>query len=574
MKNNAYFFKIKSFLMIMFSVCIIMLSLSSCDMITGTSNNNNNTDSEIYSLTLVAHYSDEDITGNEYYRTFSDDASVEAFLDDLQFHFDYGYINCGYYTEKDRGGILAFDGDGLVTDEFKQYILTNKPNKVSIYRECDPADATLTLVYEGGTETHNVKMYDVFNMEDLIIPEKYGYKFLGWSVYEDGSLPSSTIMIENFESVYYAKHVPFDVRVALYDSEESSYGTNIVLQYDSHYKLKFEERDGYNFVGYFSDKDGQGTQFTDKKGDSLTPLSLLNETDNYSERIKMYSHYVTADKHTVTLDNDNLINSFTVTYMDAYGKETRLPVSRSATEAKRFEYVYPHDIPKGYYFAGWYEDYQCSKKYDFSQTLTSDITLYPYFKKMPENVVGTIGQKNDEIIFSANSSASTTRRYAVAEDAILRIVVHSSISSGSKKEVYFNVYNSTNGLSLLLGTLVDGATASSVSDIKVKAGDVLHLSAETNGDPISVYFEFSGFTEPEGSYADIPKSIEFDVTNGNHYTLKVYQKFGMEFKGYYTEPNGNGTRCTDENGASLDTYEFASDVKLYPYYEPITETEQ
>ncbi len=573
MKNTVYSYKITKLLTILFSVCAVILSICACDIIGGTNSSNNNTEPETYNLTIIAYYSDEDTTGTNYNTSFYDDASIESYLDNMYFPFDYGYVNCGYFTEKNRNGILAFDENGKVTDGFKQYILKNKPTQVSIYRECDPADTTLTLVYEGETKTYNVKMFDYLGHGELFVPEKYGYEFCGWSIYEDGSFPSKDILVEKFDSVYYAKFVPFDVRITLYDTAKSSHGTYQKLQYDNNYTLNYEEREGYNFVGYFSEDNGAGTQFTDKKGESLAPWSLLNETDKYSDRINLYAHYVTAEKYTIAVKNDNLVNSFTVTYMDAYGKETRFPVERIATEAKKFEYVYPHDIPSGYYFSGWYEDSEFRKKYDFSQTLTSNITLYPRFLEIPKNMTGVIRGGKNEAIFSANSSANTTKRYVVAEDATVRIVVHASLPH-SKTEIYFGVYNYTSGQTIISGKLSEGRTVSSVNEIKLKAGDILHLSAETNGDPVSVYFEFDGFTEPVGAYADIPDCLEFEVTGGNHYKVKVYPKFDMEFMGYYTAPNGNGTRCTDKKGASLDTYEFASDVKLYPYYEPVEESNQ
>lgn len=40
-------------------------------------------------------------------------------------------------------------------------------------------------------------------------------------------------------------------------------------------------------------------------------------------------------------------------------------------------------------------------------------------------------------------------------------------------------------------------------------------------------------------------------------------------KAYYTEPNGKGTRLTDERGASLGKYAYDSDSRAYAYYKPI-----
>ena len=95
---------------------------------------------------------------------------------------------------------------------------------------------------------------------------------------------------------------------------------------------------------------------------------------------------------------------------------------------------------------------------------------------------------------------------------------------------------------------------------------MLTLSVTGEGDPQSVRFMFYGFTEPVGTYAVLPEYFEYDVTNGNSYQLDVFPKYGYEFQGYYTKPNGEGTKVTDENGKSIVAYDFESDIKLYPYY--------
>lgn len=57
-----------------------------------------------------------------------------------------------------------------------------------------------------------------------------------------------------------------------------------------------------------------------------------------------------------------------------------------------------------------------------------------------------------------------------------------------------------------------------------------------------------------------------EVTYGDNYSLPVQKIKDFSFKGYYTKPNGEGTRLTDEQGNSIDAYLFARDITAYPYY--------
>lgn len=56
------------------------------------------------------------------------------------------------------------------------------------------------------------------------------------------------------------------------------------------------------------------------------------------------------------------------------------------------------------------------------------------------------------------------------------------------------------------------------------------------------------------------------VTYGDNYVLPILEVQDFTFDGYYTMPNGEGAKLTDENGISLGGYEFAESIVAYPYY--------
>ncbi len=552
---------------LLIAIPILLLSLCACELLGGSSQSNNNNSMEIHELIIEV---DDTAYGASPYtmrHAFMKDEELERFLDNISMHYMDGYTNYGYFTEQNGNGMCAIGTDGRVTAEFKNYLIENKPDNISIYLHAEAEDAKFTLVYEGESKTYNVKMHDYFNPEDLVMPEKYGYIFCGWR--EEGGYTQTGIYVEKYDATYYAFFLPCTARTKIHDPLASyNNGTrDQEFDYDSDYRITYTEYDGYNFVGYFSEENGEGTKFTDENGNSLSPWSLLNETDKYNDRISIYAHYIPAEMCTVTIPNDGFVTSFTVTYMDAYmGAEYRLPVERYATEGKKFEYITPSDIPEGYYFAGWFEDAGLRDRYDFSQTLTSDITLYPRFNKLPDDVIGSLSAKRNFTYVTANSKGTKSTEYIIADDATVTLSAYAAIASDSSKPVYVNVRNVTDGTNILIGELTKDGRGISANDLNLSCGDVIRFSVSTTGDPIPVEFKINGFNQAEGAYADIPDYFEYEVTSNNSYKLPAFSKYDYDFMGYYTEPDGGGTQCTDKNGKSLGKYDFGSDVTLYPYF--------
>ena len=56
------------------------------------------------------------------------------------------------------------------------------------------------------------------------------------------------------------------------------------------------------------------------------------------------------------------------------------------------------------------------------------------------------------------------------------------------------------------------------------------------------------------------------VTYNSDYRIEPQAKDGCKFAGYYTEPDGKGTKVTGENGESLKAYDFVVDITVYPYF--------
>ena len=59
---------------------------------------------------------------------------------------------------------------------------------------------------------------------------------------------------------------------------------------------------------------------------------------------------------------------------------------------------------------------------------------------------------------------------------------------------------------------------------------------------------------------------QFAATYNSNFTVDPQAKEGYSFIGYFTEPDGNGQKITDSNGASLSAYAVVGDLMVYPYF--------
>lgn len=155
--------------------------------------------------------------------------------------------------------------------------------------------------------------------------------------------------------------VDFDVYFAFFDEDVSIWGIespvasvvsiadgdnvseNVFLPGAPLDKSLAPEKEGYNFVG-FVDEDGN-VHDTVPEGDIvLTP-----------------KYEIRTLKVTFDTDEPNIVDV-------EYGKTVQKPEDPVA--------------PEGYEFGGWYKDYKHQNAFDFDESITDDITIYPEFIKV------------------------------------------------------------------------------------------------------------------------------------------------------------------------------------------------
>ncbi len=62
-------------------------------------------------------------------------------------------------------------------------------------------------------------------------------------------------------------------------------------------------------------------------------------------------------------------------------------------------------------------------------------------------------------------------------------------------------------------------------------------------------------------------STSITVTYNDRFVIEPVEKKDYIFYGYFTEKNGQGTKITDENGNSIEPYNYTENITVYPYYD-------
>ncbi len=217
-------------------------------------------------------------------------------------------------------------------------------------------------------------------------PTRTGYTFQGWYTAKNGGTKYDFSQTVTSGITLYA-HWSVNSYILTFDgnSGETSESSRTV-QYGSQYGgLPTATRTGYIFQGWYTAKDN-GSQVS-----SSTTMGAANTT--------VYAHW-TIRTYTVTFDSNG--GSSVAAQKVKYGSRVTEPAN-------------PARI--GYTFQGWYTAKNSGTKYDFNQTVTSDVTLHAHWAKEPaalrrlagatrydtmEEIVGTGGWKSGGTVIVAS----------------------------------------------------------------------------------------------------------------------------------------------------------------------------
>lgn len=117
----------------------------------------------------------------------------------------------------------------------------------------------------------------------------------------------------------------------------------------------FAVRKGYHFVGWYTERNGGGKEFTGK-------TKVKSDMD-------VYAYWIDD-------------GCYTVTFMKNYGKGEQFVEEMNVEESKAKFTSGPKVSRKGYRITGWYTKPKGGKKVKIGSKLTSDITLYAHWEKV------------------------------------------------------------------------------------------------------------------------------------------------------------------------------------------------
>lgn len=241
----------------------------------------------------------------------------------------------------------------------------------------------------------------------------------------------------------------------------------------------------------------------------------------------------------------------------------------------------PQPKRDGYIFTGWYTDEECTKFYSPDSYLIEDITLYagwyPESKLMYPN---RLNDANYDWELSSYLSWDLEKTMKVYSSASILAPVRLSFTVWEQKTytLQYRIKNFNSGCTLYL---IDEMATNGKYIAKVYP-DFSTTSEEIvfEGVPGRVYSIclFDSKNEPEIELK-IPESCPerrpstpntLKVTYNEHFKLPTFEKENLQFYGYFTEKDGQGVQVTDADGNSLQPYNYASDMKIYPFYSEIT----
>ena len=202
---------------------------------------------------------------------------------------------------------------------------------------------TVTYYVNGGNSIGKKSEEIVFDeVLTLINPTRTGYTFSGW--YSGNTLYESGVWKTAKNVTLVARWTPNNYTIT---KENGSGAGSSTVTYDDSYNLGTSSKYGYDFVGWYTEMYGQGTQYTDASGSSLNPYTDANDQTLYASFVYHITFVTNGGSYVppLTLHENECLSDTIVSE-----KENRT-------------------------FAGWFTDAKLTQPVSYSQPL-GNITLY------------------------------------------------------------------------------------------------------------------------------------------------------------------------------------------------------
>lgn len=209
----------------------------------------------------------------------------------------------------------------------------------------------LTLDYQND---QGVEIIETTGDINLIIPEKEGYKFLGWFkgeiLFEEKRITEDTTLIASWLKLGDKFNIYYDLKGGVMPSDAPyKYETGTKLT------LPIPTKDHHEFLGWYYE-------------DDYSSDALFELPDNISGAKTLYAKWVDiAEYKNITYNTDG----------------GTLPTDALTKYIPGRTYELKAAEKEGYFFRGWYDNRQFkgNKYYRISETLNEDLTLYALWEE-------------------------------------------------------------------------------------------------------------------------------------------------------------------------------------------------
>ena len=385
-----------------------------------------------------------------------------------------GYYFVGWYTASEGGTRITAD------------TLVSNATEHTIYAQWSSNAYTVTFDANGGTVgTKKINVSYGLNYGNLPRAERTGYSFDGWYTERSGGnkITSGTKVTATSDHTLYAKWtantytLKFDVNGEGASADKTSKIITFEKQYGS---LPGASRDGYGFVGWFTEK---------KDGAQISDTTILKNAGDQT----VYAHW-RAGAYTVSFDGNGGLVSQAAIYVEHDKQYGTLP------NAER----------TGYTFKGWFTSKTGGNEVKSTDTvkITADQILYARW------TVNTY-----KVSFNGNGG-SNAQDISVTYDS-----TYGTLPNSTRTGYSFGGWYTSSGV----GQKVESST-------KVTTASDHTLYAHWNGVVYTVTYDAQG-----GSCSENSKNVTYGSTYG---TLPNPTRQGFTFAGWSTDKSNTVTSGT------------------------------
>ncbi|MBO7078947.1 MAG: InlB B-repeat-containing protein, partial [Bacilli bacterium] len=360
---------------------------------------------------------------------------------------------------------------------------------------------SITYYLDGGT-ANNKDTYTIYDSFSISNPTRKGCVFLGWTTKANDHNYTSNVKIDEGTSgnlVFYANWQFINYNISYNLDGGSASNPNIYNVKNNTISLSSPTKKGYTFLYWL---DGLNNKYTNGFDSSI--CRDINLTAIYS-----------VNTYNVTVPNEIYDISFYLNY-----DENKLYNSQKVSAGQSISYPSSTPTRENFCFRGWFDSPECTKLYDFSMPIESDIKLYAgWFNYNPYG-------SNNSILIDGNSSSFRIQRdtfyfFPIYDNTQFNLKFNGYPTSGS---FWFtiDIYNSTTGTRFYTKNYGDYynnryGEADFTVDLSqyCKAGDVVCVNAMS----LNGYIMISGIEKPKSTGVAISTHQEKIVTYGETFVI-------------------------------------------------------